>query len=79
MQKTLIILTALLALSACDLSKYKEANTEAYYGNWLNKITEVCIDGVVYLVVNGKGITPKINADHYPYICNAKNTDIPQQ
>ncbi|MDA5623536.1 hypothetical protein NM948_08300 [Pasteurella multocida] len=79
MKKTLIILAALLALSACDEPWQKTDRNKTYYGGLLGRISEVCIDGVTYLVVNEKGITPKINADHYPYICNARNTDIPQQ
>lgn len=65
--KKLAILTALLMLAACDGIG---DNPRKYIGN---NITEICIDGVVYLIYSGDkkgGITPKINADHYPYTCN---------
>ncbi|BFU65353.1 hypothetical protein [Rodentibacter abscessus] len=66
MKKALVILTALCAVAGCD--------------QVINKadINEVCISGVVYLVYKGyskAGITPKVNADFYPYTCN--NNDVP--
>ncbi|HII3786339.1 TPA: hypothetical protein ACY38A_000572 [Pasteurella multocida] len=68
MKKMFVILTTLL-LAGCDR-------------NFETVIEERCIDGVVYLVYQGwkqGGITPKINADFYPYTCVKKSsTDIPQ-
>lgn len=66
MKKAIVILTALLLIGCGDVKSY---------------IKEVCIGGVVYLVYNGikqGGITPKINADYYPYTCNTQTTAIPQ-
>ena len=68
--KTLaLLLAALCLLSGCD--------AQAQSGRVILKkhdygIKEVCIDGVVYLIFdqyNRGGITPKINADFYPYTC----------
>lgn len=60
MKKAIFILTALCTVAGCD-----KATTQA-------AIKEVCISGVVYLVYTDYsqgGITPKINADFYPYTC----------
>jgi len=68
--KTLaLLLAALCLLSGCDVQAQSGRTIlkEHYYG-----IKEVCIDGVVYLIFdqyNRGGITPKINADFYPYTC----------
>ncbi|MGX2947379.1 hypothetical protein [Frederiksenia canicola] len=66
MMKSLTFFTALLLLTACDNIG---DNPRKYIGN---NITEICIDGVVYLIYAGDkkgGITPKVNADFYPYTC----------
>ncbi|WP_245148695.1 hypothetical protein [Avibacterium paragallinarum] len=34
------------------------------------RIAEICKGGVVYLVVNNGGITPKINGNYDVYTCN---------
>ncbi len=31
--------------------------------------SEICVDGVVYLRSPNGALTPKVNADFYPYIC----------
>ena len=68
--KTLaLLLAALCLLSGCDAQAQAAGFIlkEHRYG-----IKEVCIDGVVYLIFdqyNRGGITPKINADLYPYTC----------
>ncbi|WP_409138860.1 hypothetical protein [Pasteurella multocida] len=71
MKKIIVIISTML-LASCDAIN---DNQTRYVGN---NITEICIDGVVYLTYSVGGITPKINADHYPHICNVKNTDIPK-
>ena len=53
MRKTTLILTAFL-LVGCD----KNLNYR-----------ELCVDGVVYLQSYNGSLTPKINADFYPYTC----------
>lgn len=66
MKKAMILLTAIL-VAGCDA----QAQSERLPLN----IKEVCISGVVYLIYNtyhAGGITPKINADFYPYTCNNK-------
>ena len=76
--KTLAILTVLMAclvITGRDVQAMQEnrlAGTKVYSVRG-NEITEVCIDGVVYLILDGYksgGITAKINADHYPYTYN---------
>lgn len=32
-------------------------------------LSEVCYDGIVYVVYNDRGITPKINSNNTPYTC----------
>lgn len=66
--KKILMLLGLIAIVGCDLIG---SNPRKYIGNG---ITEICIDGIVYLIYKGDskgGITPKINADHYPYTCNS--------
>ncbi|PJG86189.1 hypothetical protein [Conservatibacter flavescens] len=63
------ILISLMCLAGCDVAASANKLTKTYY---YNHIREVCIDGVIYLVYNSQyagGITPKINAEHYPYTC----------
>ncbi|MDO4626909.1 MAG: hypothetical protein Q4A81_06350 [Pasteurellaceae bacterium] len=59
MKKLTLILTALLLAGCDDPSIQKQ--TWAY--------AEICIDGVVYLRSPNGSLTPKINADFYPYTC----------
>ncbi|OOF44278.1 hypothetical protein BKK51_09240 [Rodentibacter trehalosifermentans] len=64
MKKAIFILTALCTVAGCDRAT-PQAAIKA-------DINEVCISGVVYLVYSGYsqgGITPKVNADFYPYTC----------
>ncbi|THA10468.1 hypothetical protein [Rodentibacter pneumotropicus] len=74
MKKAIFILTALCALTACDRATQQQVKKASIKAT----IHETCISGVVYLVYEGYskgGITPKVNADFYPYTCN--NGDIP--
>ncbi|MFZ7224316.1 hypothetical protein [Avibacterium avium] len=64
MKKIAVICTALL-LAGCD------AQTRAKFNEV--RITEICKSGVLYLVVNNGGITPKINANYDVYTCNKTN------
>lgn len=68
--KTLaLLLAALCLLSGCDA---QAQSGRAILKKHDYEIKEVCIDGVVYLIFdqyNRGGITPKINADFYPYTC----------
>ncbi|SUB23899.1 MULTISPECIES: hypothetical protein [Avibacterium] len=59
MRKTTLIFTALL-LAGCDDGMVQK-HTWSY--------AELCIDGVVYLRSPNGNLTPKINADFYPYTC----------
>lgn len=59
MKKCYVFLTALL-LVGCDRPMLGK-KTWAYM--------EVCVDGVVYLRATNGSLTPKINADFYPYTC----------
>ena len=59
MRKTTLILTAFL-LAGCDDGMIQK-QTWAY--------AELCISGVVYLRSPNSSLTPKINADFYPYTC----------
>lgn len=69
MKKLLVSVVAALTLVGCyDYEEIKQDKT--YVAPLLGRIKEVCINGVVYLVANEKGITPKINKDFYPYTCN---------
>ena len=69
MKKATLILSALF-LAGCDDGMIQK-QTWAY--------SELCISGVVYLRSPNGSLTPKINADFYPYTCtkgvanNAKN------
>lgn len=66
--KKILLLFGLISLTGCD---HIGDNPRKYIGN---NITEICIDGVIYLVYSSEhkgGITPKINAEHYPYTCNS--------
>lgn len=65
-----------ITLMACKEEYHQAHRSKTYTGDFLGRISEVCIDGVIYLVANEKGITPKINADFYPQTCN-QNNDIP--
>ncbi|RZN53059.1 hypothetical protein [Avibacterium paragallinarum] len=61
MKKLTLICTALL-LAGCDgqtCAKFTDV-----------RIAEICKGGVVYLVVNNGGITPKINGNYDVYTCN---------
>ena len=62
MRKTTLILTALLLVGCDDVVIQKQ--TWAY--------SELCISGVIYLRSPNGNLTPKINADFYPYTCVAK-------
>ena len=53
MKKLTLILTALLLASCGKNLNYRE----------------LCVDGVVYLQSYNGSLTPKINADFYPYTC----------
>ncbi|TNG91329.1 hypothetical protein FHQ28_08635 [Pasteurellaceae bacterium USgator11] len=64
MMKILLILTALLGLTACSEPVQIDKQTTMY--------SEICIDGVVYLRSSNGNITPKINAEFYPYTCVLK-------
>lgn len=62
-----LMMLGVAAIAGCD---HTGGNPRKYIGN---NITEICIDGVIYLVYSGGskgGITPKINVEHYPYTCN---------
>ena len=70
MKKAMILLTAIL-IAGCDV----QAQSERLATHDRNRIREVCIDGVIYLIYSGfkeGGITPKVNKDFYPYTCNNK-------
>lgn len=56
MKKLTLILAALL-LVGCDKNM---------------DYRELCVDGVVYLQSYNGSLTPKINADFYPYTCTKK-------
>lgn len=67
--KKILMLLGLIAIVGCDV----QAQSERLATHDRNRIREVCIDGVIYLIYSNYkegGITPKINADHYPYTCN---------
>lgn len=69
--KLAILLTAIL-IAGCDVQA--QAVLAKSYDR--NRIREVCIDGVIYLIYHDYkkgGITPKINADFRPYTCNQNN------
>lgn len=53
MRKTTLILTAFLLAGCGENTNYRE----------------LCVDGVVYLQSYNGSLTPKINADFYPYTC----------
>lgn len=53
MRKTTLILTAFLLVGCGKNLNYRE----------------LCVDGVVYLQSYNGSLTPKINADFYPYTC----------
>lgn len=59
--KTAMILTALLGLSACGDTNFN--------------YSEICVDGVVYLRSPNGNLTPKINAEFYPYTCVNKGAN----
>lgn len=61
MVKILLILTALLGVFAL-WSGYSPGTGNPYY-------SEICVDGVVYLRSYNGNLTPKINAEFYPYTC----------
>ena len=74
MKSKLAILLTTILIAGCDV----QAQAVRARSNDYNRIEEVCVDGVVYLIYQGYkkgGITPKINADFYPYTCN--QNDIP--
>ncbi|MCK9087374.1 hypothetical protein MZA34_07570 [Haemophilus influenzae] len=63
MKKATLILSALFLagfLAGCDDGMIQK-QTWAY--------SELCISGVVYLRSPNGSLTPKINADFYPYTC----------
>lgn len=62
--KNCLILTACLALTACDFSN--NGLTHNYF------YREICVDGVIYLRSPNGNLTPKINADFYPYQCKTE-------
>lgn len=69
MRKMAAILISVMCLAGCEKSGQLENSLKFY--NY-NQIREVCIDGVIYLIYDSDkegGITPKINAEHYPYTC----------
>lgn len=66
MKKLTLICTALL-LVGCDSEIKVQKHTWAFQ--------EICVDGVVYLRTSSGGITPKVNADFYPYTCNKQSTN----
>lgn len=59
--KNSLILTVCLALTACDFPD--DGLTHNYF------YREICVDGVIYLRSPNGNLTPKINADFYPYQC----------
>lgn len=65
MRKMAAILISAMCITGCDA----EAQSSVKHNNL---VREMCIDGVVYLIYdayrNG-GITPKIDAEYYPYTC----------
>ncbi|WNY75945.1 hypothetical protein [Pasteurella multocida] len=70
MKKIAVICTALL-LAGCiekaplnDIRPIKRYQVSAY-----GELKEVCIDGVVYLLLIKGGITPKINTKNEVYTC----------
>lgn len=69
MKKTTLILTALLALTACD-AEFRQTKQIIKPGAIYS---EICIDGVVYLRSGNSYLTPKINRDAIPVSC-----EIPQ-
>ncbi|MGX2968775.1 hypothetical protein [Ursidibacter sp. B-7004-1] len=70
MKSNLAILLTAILITGCDVQAVQKERAENY------AIKEVCIDGVVYLIFGNAykqtgGITPKINADFYPYTCSS--------
>lgn len=59
--KNSLMLTACLTLAACDVPN--DGLTHNYF------YREICVDGVIYLRSPNGNLTPKINADFYPYQC----------
>ncbi|OOF43002.1 hypothetical protein BKK49_01365 [Rodentibacter rarus] len=57
--KLVVIFTALLLMGRGENLNYRE----------------LCVDGVVYLQSYNGSLTPKINADFYPYTCTKGVTD----
>lgn len=73
--KKIIMLLGLMAIAGCDVQAQQSARPDVLkrYPFGDSQVYEVCIEGVVYLIFSGYhkgGITPKINAEHYPYTCN---------
>lgn len=64
MKKTLVVLTAFF-LAGCDDAMIQKQT-------WV--YTEICVSGVVYLRSSNGSLTPKVNADFYPYTCNKNRT-----
>lgn len=67
MRKMAAILISVMCLAGCDVAAQSGLASHDFH-----RIREVCIDGVIYLVYSGHkegGITPKINAEHFPYTC----------
>lgn len=73
--RTLFLILIAICINGCESKNHipKQCHSK-------NKVSmhieEVCIEGVVYLVFQGHnvgGMTPKINAEFYPYVCVNKN------
>lgn len=70
MKSKLAILLTTILIAGCDV----QAQAVLTKSHVHSRIREVCVDGVIYLVLgegSRGGITPKINADFYPYTCNS--------
>ncbi|GJJ80747.1 TPA: hypothetical protein ACY36Y_001967 [Pasteurella multocida] len=74
--KKSIVIFSLLALVGCG--EIQKVSRDKTYIGIVGQISEVCINGVTYLVMSKGGITPKINEEFYPYTCTTKTNDIPQ-
>ncbi|THA21706.1 hypothetical protein E5361_04615 [Histophilus somni] len=71
MKKIAVICTALLLAGCIEKAPLNDIQPiKRYQVSTYGELKEVCIDGVVYLLLIKGGITPKINANYDVYICN---------
>lgn len=60
-------LTACIALVGCEVPDNGLKQTFYYQ--------EICVDGVIYLRSSNGSLTPKVNADFYPFTCEIQGAN----